>query len=83
MMKTWSMKGHTPTFMDHQLLKARENATKGELDIIYRKLSLTLQTDNKDGATLACQWCHLHAWITVAFFQCNHMNFRIGSWGCS
>ena len=30
------------TYMDHQLLKAREKATKRELEIIYRKLSLIL-----------------------------------------
>ena len=33
------------TYMDHQLLKAREKATKRELEIIYRKLSLTLHPD--------------------------------------
>jgi hypothetical protein len=34
------------TYMDRQLLKAREKATKRELDIIYRKLYLTLHPDN-------------------------------------
>jgi hypothetical protein len=41
----WEKASLRRTYMNHQLLKAREKATKRELEIIYRKLSLTLHPD--------------------------------------
>ena len=49
------------------VLPERQELTPRLVALVQRSLMPLHMEDNKDVATLACQCCHLHAWITVAF----------------